>query len=369
MLTAVIARNGAQITFTYDNTTGEASVLYPSDTRMEDKKQDTDGKDDLLPDFLLTFGTAMPSMEPVVNMSPKKAALEDGGTRYTYSGVTEAQYDAFSRYLAAYGCALEAFEAQDGVATASVSRKNAAFSFTYDSHALTAEIDYPSFSFVEDMEALAESTEALLPLADEAFGVLMPRIALATGLESGGLVETENGYEETYANFTDADYAQFSAYLQENNCTVADYSTDASGAMTINLVKSDVPFTFIYDRAGKHATVRYAANSRPEYTPMPTPSPTPAPTKEVEPSTTKESGFYLYSESECWRTAEAYFKSMSWKNPDSLTIHSYTTTKSDGSYTFRIDYSAQNGFGGYNRDTGMVVVDAGTNKVTLAWAG
>jgi len=299
-------------------------------------------------------------------VEPKQKALEDGGVRYIYSNVTETQYDTFGRYLASYGCTLDAFESDTGVVKASLSLGKAVFSFTYDSHTHDAVIEYPAYSYVEDTDAPVEGAESVLPLADEAFGVLMPRIALATDLKAGEITESEDGFEESYEQFTDSEYAQFSRYLQENGCEMTDYFTDAGGILTVNLVKSGVPFTLIYDRVNSVATVRYAKNSRPE--PTPTPVPTAKPQTTPAPQSPKIE-VTVFSESECWRTAEAYFKNMSWKNPDSLMIHSHTTTLTDGAYTFLIDYSAQNSFGGYNRNTGMVVVDASNNMVTMAWAG
>ena len=365
VLTADIAMGDGRITFTWDDEAGIATVFYPEGTREEDAVHGGQGQGEVLPDYVQTFGTGLPSMAPVVDGEPKVKKESDASLRYEYIDVSEAEYDAFSRYLKACGCTQADFNVESGVAIAELKQGSVPFTFEYDSNTHIATINYPAFSFVEDGAFEDAEGKGLMPLADEAFGIVVPRIELATQLKPEGLVQTTEGYEETYHNFTEEDYAKFSAYLQERGCTVVDYGIDENGILTVNLEKSGVPFSLTYDRIQKSAVMRYAPNSRPE--PTPTPEPTPIPTSAPKPQATKRTTT-VYSESDCWRTAEAYFKSMSWKNPDSLQIHGHTSTLSEGAYTFLIDYSAQNSFGGYNRKTGMVVVDANTNQVSMAWA-
>ena len=64
-------------------------------------------------------------------------------------------------------------------------------------------------------------------------------------------------------------------------------------------------------------------------------------------------------------------KNMSWKNPSSVTIHNHSATydSSDNTYTFCFDYSAQNGFGGYNRSYYFITVSTATGRVTSACGG
>lgn len=64
--------------------------------------------------------------------------------------------------------------------------------------------------------------------------------------------------------------------------------------------------------------------------------------------------------SECQQIALDYLKKML-KNPDSLQVHSNSATKSGDSYIVEIDYSAMNGFGGYNRETFICTVDKDGN--------
>ncbi len=89
-------------------------------------------------------------------------------------------------------------------------------------------------------------------------------------------------------------------------------------------------------------------------------APTPRPTADL-------SQVRFYSVKDCYDTAVEYIKS-TLKNPASLQIHSYTVTEDNDEYTFIFDYSAQNGFGGYNRKHYYVIVDHRLRLVTFAWS-
>ena len=66
------------------------------------------------------------------------------------------------------------------------------------------------------------------------------------------------------------------------------------------------------------------------------------------------------TDSECEQLAVDYLKKML-KNPDSLQVHSTSSIMSGDSYIVTIDYSAMNGFGGYNRETFICMVDENGN--------
>lgn len=73
------------------------------------------------------------------------------------------------------------------------------------------------------------------------------------------------------------------------------------------------------------------------------------------------------SEAECERIALDYLKDYL-KNPESLQVHSTSSTKSGDEYTFIIDYSAMNSFGGYTRSKYICVVDSIKGEVITAYA-
>ena len=91
------------------------------------------------------------------------------------------------------------------------------------------------------------------------------------------------------------------------------------------------------------------------------------PTTPNEEPVTAPSFNNLKSESECKSIALDYLKNHL-KNPDSLQVHSTTSTKSGNEYTFIIDYSAMNSFGGYTRNSYICVVDCTDGKVTSAFS-
>lgn len=64
--------------------------------------------------------------------------------------------------------------------------------------------------------------------------------------------------------------------------------------------------------------------------------------------------------------ASTYLKSKL-KNPDSLQVHSISSYVSNGYYVVSIDYSAMNGFGGYNRKTFYCMID-GNGTVKTAYS-
>ena len=363
----VLVRDGAQAIFIYDYAASIASMSYPEGVRMEDAQHKVDvGAAEILPSLLEAFGTAMPSMNTILNLHRDMTVLPDGGAEIVYSDVTEEDYDAFSGYLAAYGCALTAFDTMDGVAFADLMSEGVQFRFEYDSKMHTARLSYPDACYIQDLDAV-EMMSTLLPSAETAFGVFMPRIALATTLESTGITETNAGYEETYEGFTDQNYKEFSVYLSENDCEVKDYSLDDNGVLTIELEKNGSPFVFIYDRNAHRAVVRYDANTRPEPTATPAPTLTPRPT--VKP-TPKPTAIKLYSPEECWLTARSYFENLRWNDPSSLTIYNHNwSMNADGVFTFTIDYAARTVAGGMKRDTAFISVDGKTNQVTWCYTG
>jgi len=64
VLTAIITKGDGRITFTYDDMTGTASILYPSGNRIEDAKQDAVKNGDLLPDYLKKLWNRIAIDEP-----------------------------------------------------------------------------------------------------------------------------------------------------------------------------------------------------------------------------------------------------------------------------------------------------------------
>jgi len=306
------------------------------------------------------FGQPMPSLESSINKEADRSTHTDNGTLLTYYSFDEEDYKSFDKYLSGTDCTVEILSTDNRILVASISKDDAKIIFTYDYATKTASMLYPEGTHADDGKECKNGMGNVLPDLDE-LSVIIPRIDLVTDLSSTGLVDLPNGgFEEKYEGFTDSAYEAYSKYLKEYDCLVVDYKIDENDVLTIQLERNGIGFTMIYDKTANTVTMQYAPGGRPEPTPTPVPTlpPTPIPT-----STPKTS----YSESECWNTAEAYFKKLGWKNPDSLTIHGHSSSFSNNEYTFIIDYSAQNGFGGYNRKTAILCVNKLTNKVTTVW--
>ena len=214
----------------------------------------------------------------------------------------------------------------------------------------------------------------ILPALDDMLGTSMPTVAEAIQ-RAPDSEETNTSGEtvQTYNCFTDDDYNTFSAYLSTTGCSVDGYSLDGN-VMTINLSKDGNRFDFVYDRASSIVTVTYATGTRPMQaviaTATPVPTATPKPTASPTPKPTAKPKNYTVNQ--CYDRAVSYIKNRL-KNPNSLIVNSYsyyeeTSGTYSGCYCFIFDYSAQNGFGGYNRSTYYVYVDYSTGNARYGWS-
>ena len=362
VLTAQITKENGTVTIEYDYPARMATMFYPDNTRKEETTDNifiANGDEEVLPDAVSSFGTAFPSMDLICNREPIILVLDTYETKYSYDNVTEKEYNRFCCYLTEMNCSLVNSDFDDKVFAATVRHDDSSFQLAYNNSAYRVDIIYPELFIIEDkVYDNSSSVVPLLPTADDLFGVLMPRIELATGLEATSKVQLEDGsYEEVYSGFSDSDYKSFSNYLQEYGCEVTDYGINDEGVLNISLTKSNMPFSLLYDRAASQVTMRYSAGTRPE--PTPTPSPTPEPT--VAP-TPKPVNTRSYSEDECYSVAASYLKSVL-KNPNSLQIHSHSTMEYDDTYCFVFDYSAQNSFGGYSRSNAYIWITKATRAV------
>ena len=362
-ITAVLFVRGASMEFTYNWSSQTATVVYPSGTRPETEKEAVETKASILP----PVGGIMPSAQFAVNRKPDKEEAAENGITQIWANFTDADYSAFSTYLAQTGATLKQSRAEGGVMTAEISLNTSSFTFTYDWHTQTSTVFYPSGTSPErEKWNILKGSGTILPKMDT-IGKDLPSMSQALSREPDAMETLADGsHSETYNNFDEADYTVFSQYLQAAGCAVDDYYVENGSVMVIQLSNLTGTFTFTYDTLRHVGTVTYPKGSRVEAAwAAPTATPKPAAAATPKPSQT------YYSQSECWSTAERYFKNLSWKNPSSVTIHSHSATydSSDNTYTFYIDYSAQNGFGGYNRSYYFITVSAVTGRVTSAFGG
>ncbi len=362
-ITAELTVNGASMQFIYDWEAQTAKAIYPSGTRPETEKASVETKASILP----PVGGIMPSAQFAVGRKPDKEVAAENGITQEWKNFTDADYSVFSTYLAQTGATLKQSRTEGGVLTAEISLNASSFIFTYDWHTKTASVFYPSETSPErEKWNTLKGNGSILPKMDS-IGKDLPSMSQALSREPDATETlTDGSQRETYNNFDETDYTTFSQYLQTAECAVDGYHVEDGSVMVIQLSNLTGSFTFTYDTLRHIGTIVYPKGSRVETAwASPTATPKTAAAATQKPSQTN------YSQSECWSAAKRYFKNLSWKNPSSVTIHSYSSTydSSDNTYTFYIDYSAQNGFGGYNRSYYFITVSAVTGRVTSAFGG
>ncbi len=362
-ITATLSVRDAVMYFVYNWSSQRAKAIYPSGTRSEMEKEIVEIKASILP----PVGGIMPSAQFAVNRKPDSENTVDNGITQVWENFTDADYSAFSAYLAQTGATLKQSNSDGGVLTAEISLNSHKFIFIYDWHTKTATVFYPSGTTPErEKWNTLKGGSSILPKMDT-IGKDLPNMSRALSrLPDYTETKTDGSLCEIYNNFDEADYNAFSQYLQILGCVVDEYHVEDGNVMVIQLSNLTGNFVFTYDTLRHVGTVTYPKDSRIEAAWV-APTATPKPAATVMPKLSPN----YYSQSQCWSTAEQYFRNLSWKNPSSVTIHSHRATydTSDNTYTFYIDYSAQNGFGGYNRSYYFIIVSAVTGRVTSAFGG
>ena len=264
------------------------------------------------------------------------------------------------------------WHADDGVMFATITDGKGALTLRYDLQEQRFSMICPELYYIDSSRNAVKAADSplILPDLQEAMGAILPRVSSALLRYPDSSESCEENYREVYQNFTPDDYGVFSTYLLDKGGTVGNYYVDNTGALVIPLSIQGTEFSFTYDQVGNRAIMDYPASAQLEpvfaasAAATPTPRLTAKPTATSKPTTPPRN----YSEAECWNRAKNYFNNLSWKNPSSVTIHSHWSSASDDGYVFYIDYSAMNGFGGYNRETYMIKVNWTTGRIEYAYS-
>lgn len=358
---AAISANGETFSFSYDWKLNVGIVKYPRNTRVEkESNADTNGECIFPP-----AAGIMPSAQFAISREPDREEQKSEGIIQYFSNFEDDSYIAFGNYLGAVGAVLQDFQVKNGVLFASVDMNGLTFNIEYNWKAKELFVSYPNGTVPErEKWNLLLEEKMILPELNKV-GNELPRLSRAIERDA---TKTENlpdgGIQETYSDFSDDNYNEFGKYLSNSDCKVDNYQSD-NGTVVIELSNTTGTFTFSYDALHHVAKVIYPANSRIEkkWTPTPTPQPTATPEPVVEVRAKH------YSEDQCWYIAKEYFDNLGWKNPQSVTVYGHTSRfdEDDCEFVFTIDYSAMNGFGGYNRETYWITVDAFYGMVTMAF--
>ena len=370
-LKVVLEKDGADITLRYNYPERKASMFYPKGTRLE-KKAHQSGKGTVLPDLRYQFGIAIPDLSTQLPLHPKaKTVKENALELIQYTEVSRADYLAINQYLTALNYETIEWHADSGVLYATITDGKGAVTVRYELQEQRFSMICPELYYIDtSRNAGTAKGSMILPDLQEAMGVILPRISSALLRYPDSTENADDKYREIYQHFSQEDYAVFSGYLMDKGCTVGEYYIDNTGALVIPLSIRETHFTFTYDQVGGRAIMDYPVSAQLEpvfaasAAATPTPRPTAIPTAAPKPTTPPKN----YSEAECWSRARNYFNNLGWKNPASVMMHSYSTSVSDGGYVFYIDYSAMNGFGGYNRKTYMIKVNWTTGRIEYAYS-
>lgn len=376
-LTVELEKDGAIITFQYNYDEKKASLLYPTGVRKEDSKNSAKQSDSLLPDVKKTFGAVIPSLQSLLKNHPavKTYKRSNGTDELRYTEITISDYNSINTYLTEIGCVVENSQTAGNVLTVVLKLLDSIFTCQYDMTGQTFSFICPELYYVDPNLPRTDTADKLiLPNTDEAFGAILPRISSAI-LRYPDKKETheDGSLNEIYERFTEEEYNVFSAYLLETNCVVGSYYIDSTGALVIPLSLKDQEFVFTYDQVNQRGITTYPKGAIIESeipkSSLPTaiPTATPVPTPTLEPGTTPKPS-HFYSVNEAWEKVEYYFwHSIRWNDPDSIKVYNHTWIPSEDGYTFLIDYSGKNRFGGTVRKTYMIDINMYTLEIQFAY--
>lgn len=106
----------------------------------------------LFPSFEKIF-VELPSFQMVAKRTPDdEFLLEDGSRSIVFKNVTEDEFNAFSKYIAEYGCTLDHYVMEDMIFSAEVVYETVKFKFIYSFVTKEANLIYPAGSLEEKVE-------------------------------------------------------------------------------------------------------------------------------------------------------------------------------------------------------------------------
>ena len=362
VLSGTVASSSMTLPWKYNAAEYTLSLLYPSNSREEDEPGVPGGKegDGALPPLSQVFVARIPDLTSATGKMPVTNKSSDTGeTIQHYTDVTAQDYEAFSKVLASAGCIADSFSVAGSALTVQVSKQHGRLSLLYDYTNETLDLTYNTLTQVNSTYPHEMQDRGILPILSDLWAAYLPSLSNLIGRAADEAKSEKDLITETWHGFTDADYYLMGDYLEKSGSEVLDYSATET-VLTINLRKNNQDYTIIYDREKgyvsevRHKLAGLERGNRVTATPMPTVRPTPKPTATPRPE---------YGETSCYNVAVDYLKNML-KNPESLQIHSYSTTYTGDGYRFAIDYSAMNSFGGYTRETRYINVNKYTCNVT-----
>lgn len=295
-----------------------------------------------LPSLDKELGISVPFIGRIINQEPVQTKQSEEGLKTEeYTGVSFDDYAAIGKCFGKSGFSVAESAFSNNVIRLTLKKEGSEIQLEYDIVQYLLRILYPEY-YTEDDNGYSVKPDdpCLFPEIEDLAGVILPRLSSVLKREPDITKQTEDGgIVEEYGDFSEDDYKAVSVYLQGQGCDVTGYVKEDK-TLIISLAKKGSGFTLKYDPSERKAITEYNTESyiEPLVTNTPVPTATPAPT--VDPDQ--------------YNSYAAIFVAIlrgTLKSPDSMQIHSIRVMDYQGDSYIVIDFSAMNGFGGYNRDT------------------
>ena len=292
------------------------------------------------PSLNKVFGITIPLIRTYISVKPNNTYInKDGETIEEYEGFSAEDYQQAGKYFQKSGFTLYSSKYESPTIKLMLQKEGQSVALDYNPATLSLKVKYPRYYTEEtSLPNSLEDDTCLFPNIEDIAGVVLPSLSTILKKEPDAIQKTSGKIvSETYYSFSESDYKKVSEYLLSQNCVVTDYSKNGDDLL-INLQKAN--FTLKYNPVNKNAVVEYESNAVVEqiFHSTPVPTATPSPTLSDDEYNTYAAVFVIA------------LKGMM-KNPNSVEIHHIKVMEYKGKQYIVIDFSAMNGFGGYNRES------------------
>ena len=206
-------------------------------------------------------GIEMPSAEFAIGKRPISDTTVNDVRIQVYTPFSESDCNAFSQYLANWGCLLGKSDTVNGIFTAEIEYNAYKIVFSYEKTTQKARIEYPLGTKPEDSKSYAKvQKNGILPTYNEMFNVLFPTPSNIFNRTPLTLREDYESKQYTYTNVAVKDYEDFGRYLAEYGCVLGNNST-VGYTTRCELYKRGATFELIYDAKNLLLTLKYPRNA------------------------------------------------------------------------------------------------------------
>lgn len=213
----------------------------------------------LFPSMDNMFGTAMPSVGLVIGREADVQEETEDGSRETYLNFTSGDYLAFGQYLAGIGAKITYYSLESSAVAATISARDASMTFSFNWAEGAAVVVYPSGTRAETEKESVKLMDSILPPV----GGVMPSAEFAINRKPDEQTSNEEGTTQIWNQFSDEDYAAFSAYLAKAGAELKDSNIEA-GILNAEISLNGFSFRLIFNWNAQTASVIYPESTTPE---------------------------------------------------------------------------------------------------------